>query len=819
MRKILLLSFFWFGIVGVNFCQVKWSQYQGPFSGDVISFTSIGDTLYAGTGIGVCKSENNGFTWSVTSEVIGSCGGLFAVDTVLFAARDASPVVSYNGGRTWRVYPYLSGLILDYKLFNDTVYAVTNNGVYVFQKGLDLWVKRTFGFGTDTDTWSKVPTEMCALGDTLFCGSHKGLYALHKGDTTWFEIPTTISGLDVDYGVQHLISHNGNLFAASFANKQVFQSVDSGSHWVNVGMFFENSVQFNKLVAYNDTVFLATSIGVFKYDLEEKHWLKVCNEVFKSLYVKDTVLFASNDISLYRWNQTLNQFIVSNRGINTAKVYDLALFDKKLFTATYSGTYFTPDDGVNWYCAHNTSGLICQSLEKLDTMLFLGTSKGLFVMYPDSLDFTPIGRDAFSSNVWDVNVRGGLVYAGTDDGLFVSKDSGGVWTRIDAGFGQVLKVASNDSLVLVGTCNGLYKVSEIDNKINLIGFKDVGVSSINIIDGVVFVCDSYNRFNYKSIDTCKTWKQLSLDSYAPIYDMFKRGCNIYASGTMHIYYSSNMGDTWDTWSEQGMPNLYIYRVIEGDSVFYAGTFGRSIWKRTYLAETSLSSNSFIVNESVISKIPSNTTSESLANALDLSYGASGSILSKRSSEEVKTGDVFRVTAENSKNYHDYQLRLLQTNAVLTSNIFEVDQATKVILVPSNTNISYFKDNINLSEGATVGFFKTDGVTIADDLNSGCKAVVVAEDGVTKAVYSINLITSVGDNIESLITVYPVPVNDRLYIKGISVMGSCIVYDLIGQKVNEYTFESNSIDVNDLSAGVYVLGFMSKSHMVYLKFTK
>src|SRR5208337_2265166 len=107
-----------------------------------------------------------------------------------------------------------------------------------------------------------------------------------------------------------------------------------------------------------------------------------------------------------------------------------------------------------------------------------------------------------------------------------------------------------------------------------------------------------------------------------IYDMFKRGGrNIYASGVLYIFYSSDLGLHWDNVSETGMPNQYIYRVIQGDSALYAGTYGNSIWKRDYLKLTNCSSTKYNVSNDNISNIPYNTTIDTLISNLQLAHGA------------------------------------------------------------------------------------------------------------------------------------------------------------------------------------------------------
>ena len=188
---------------------------------------------------------------------------------------------------------------------------------------------------------------------------------------------------------------------------------------------------------------------------------------------------------------------------------------------------------------------------------------------------------------------------------------------------------------------------------------------IKIIDNTVYFGKMLNGL-YKSTDSCKTWTQLTVDYNNPvIYDMFKRGDNnLYASSFLHIYYSSDNGQHWDNWSESGMPNLDIYRVIEGDSSLYAGTYGRTSNsnKRDYLKLTDCESTSYEIVGTSITKVPVNTTSNTLLSNLRLAHGASSEIVQNSSAKStqvyVNSADIVKVIAEDGKTIKDYTVQVI-----------------------------------------------------------------------------------------------------------------------------------------------------------------
>jgi len=86
--------------------------------------------------------------------------------------------------------------------------------------------------------------------------------------------------------------------------------------------------------------------------------------------------------------------------------------------------------------------------------------------------------------------------------------------------------------------------------------------------------------------------------------------------------------------------------------------------------------------------------------------------------------------------------LPNTEALLTSSVYTVDQDDKMILnVPLGALVSTFESNLSLSEGATVTTYQADGVTEATEIEDESVVVVIAEDGVHKTTYTVEYLSS------------------------------------------------------------------------------
>ncbi|MGI6751576.1 MAG: S-layer homology domain-containing protein [Anaerovoracaceae bacterium] len=83
-----------------------------------------------------------------------------------------------------------------------------------------------------------------------------------------------------------------------------------------------------------------------------------------------------------------------------------------------------------------------------------------------------------------------------------------------------------------------------------------------------------------------------------------------------------------------------------------------------------------------------------------------------------------------------------TDATLTSTLGTVDNdAGTIVDIPNGTTLAAFKAAITPAAGASFEVYKADGTTEANDLASGYKVIVTAQDGTTTKTYTITILTS------------------------------------------------------------------------------
>ena len=174
--------------------------------------------------------------------------------------------------------------------------------------------------------------------------------------------------------------------------------------------------------------------------------------------------------------------------------------------------------------------------------------------------------------------------------------------------------------------------------------------------------------------------------------------------------------------------------------------------------------------------------------------------------------MLQVVAENNDkaNYY-FDFELASNQAVLLSNVIEINETTKLLVnLPVNVTVSSLSKMVFTNKGATMkvldkaGFERTLGILNFDDVIE-----VTAPDGIAKVSYKLNesvysSVKQLKDELAIAYNLYPNPVSYVLYISGIEV-STVKVYSLTGVlMIANNKVHDNTIVVRALSNGVYVI---------------
>jgi hypothetical protein len=227
---------------------------NGLTNNSIYSLEANGSYLFAGTGIGVFASNDNGASWSPVQNNLPAqiVYGLQANEGVNYAGTEASGVYrTFNNGASWTAVNtgLTSNNIQAFTAWGYIIYTGTaGGGVFKTIDSGATWTAANLGL-TDNIIFSLA---MSGAGD-IFAGTSGSIFRSSNEGATW----TKVSSVTAHYSA--LIVNGGSVFAGSASNG-VSLSTDNGATWtaVNSGILNTN---ITSLAASGNTIFAASGGG------------------------------------------------------------------------------------------------------------------------------------------------------------------------------------------------------------------------------------------------------------------------------------------------------------------------------------------------------------------------------------------------------------------------------------------------------------------------------------------------------------------------------------------------------------------------------
>lgn len=259
------------------------------------------------------------------------------------------------------------------------------------------------------------------------------------------------------------------------------------------------------------------------------------------------------------------QWTRSNQGIGNGdiNVLDFEMINNKLFIATYiNNTFYSTNNGISWEILIEDAFTDAISFEKINNSFFLITKKQNIFISNDS------------GNTWQKTnyeyLDGGFIYSSCvlDSSLFIveisrgitfSKDYGQTWEKINGELPTTLvyNLESYKGIIYACTQEGLFVSNDRCNSWEKI-YNNL-VNTINFKNDEIYI-GTYSYGILKSEDSGKTWVELnnglsilnitSIDFVKPsfIFDDYivigTKGNYPMGSGASGIYISTDKGNTW-----------------------------------------------------------------------------------------------------------------------------------------------------------------------------------------------------------------------------------------------------------------------------------
>ena len=457
---------------------------------------------------GVLLSRDRGKTWD---RITRGYRSLYNVDSLAFDDRD--PPTLYVGtfhlawktanlGRKW--IPIHKGMADDSDLFAmvvepgkpDTIYAGACSGIYKSDNGGEKWSKLKNGLpkvARRTRALQMDPSDPA----TLFAGTTKGLFVTRDAGSSWKQL---ISGVVVNAVVVH--PNRPSVILVGSDDAGILRSDDGGATF-----------------SPSNRGFAHRQIGALESDPRR-------SDVYYASVVLDRGYggFFTLKGRSWKWssfNDGLDGSADSIRAIRPSRL------SSKVFLGTGTGLFVGVPDETPWQPVEEFSRLPVLDLSfsnREETGLFLATPQGVFHL---DLETGTLEKKEISGDVGGVQTLlydfpTAILFAGTDSGLFRSRDGGEIWLVPPFGLPatRVNIVRRSGPRLYCGTGKGVFVSNENgDEWIRAGGIQPLDISALSA--GVrgsnigVFASDSLLGHLYASPDGGDSWHTFDRGSAGP----------------------------------------------------------------------------------------------------------------------------------------------------------------------------------------------------------------------------------------------------------------------------------------------------------------
>ena len=396
---------------------VNWTQ-SGLLNNDVYSFVAKGDTLYARAADGIFISIDNGGTWKqLIKSTSYNTHPLIVHDSILFFGNGLDISMSHDGGNTWKkteinLHYYSLICFLSHK---GHIIVGTYNGIFASTDNGENWTWRNDGLNAE------YVRSLATSENKIFASGNRGLFASSNNGEDWSLIKDYIS-------VSSILIHDKKTYIG--AGTGVFMSTDEGASWNKRGLNEEsvhclatNGKEIFAGAGYIGVSGASTNAGVYRSTDQDTTWIHLDNNFLPVIPIS------------------------------------LAAHEKTVITGSESNWIIhSIDNGDNWTYTNKYAGALVLLVN--DNTFFAGTWYGVY-RSNDGIVWTQFTNELSKSLVHSLTAHGKTLFAGTDEGVYVSYNNGESWTPLFNGLHgiRILSLVVNDNIVYAGTSGkGIWKL-------------------------------------------------------------------------------------------------------------------------------------------------------------------------------------------------------------------------------------------------------------------------------------------------------------------------------------------------------------------------
>jgi len=519
---------------------IQWEQEEGMWRYDIKCMTYNGSTIFAGTAPnGIIRSTDGGVSWerAINGLAERRVNDIASIGSSIFVATQEGIFRSTDNGGTWLLNAFGERSIQNLSADSTTLFC---GGYLIF---------RTTDQGENWQTVYNINTSSVhTLGKNIFASagsfSNKFIKSSDYG-ITWN--PIEFDGFN---SILVMRQKGSYIFVGNGIG--VFRSQDEGTTWQKTNF---NS-EANKMIIVGDWIFVSGDAGAYKSNDNGETWTKMDITFSSAIHIGETVYFYGSDY----YNNAL--FTTTDYGKSFSKVncYQsiLCFFQQsdRFCIGTDYGYFSIERDGngriVKFHEANPTgsyqfAGKI-QCLEADDTLMFIGTSAGLY-KYNDRGDYRypqeTVGGTSY--NALASNER--YIYVGNNYGAVRMNKSTKLWedmTPIGITNKPIYCIVVNNNSIAMGSDNGVYTSTDGGvswNKKNN-GLTNLKINSLHIENNIIIAGTSTGVFI--SDDGGEYWhSSVTGLTNTNVRCVYKIPNMILAGTDAGVFYSTNKGLSWE----------------------------------------------------------------------------------------------------------------------------------------------------------------------------------------------------------------------------------------------------------------------------------
>jgi len=384
---------------------------------------------------------------------------------------------------------------------------------------------------------------------------------------------------------------DSNIYVGTYGSG-IFMSKDNGINWENISHKMYN-IDIIDLAITDGYIFAATEREFQHTSNNGNTWHKIENKNMSdisSVNSKDNFIYAgdrntgngfwfSSDYGK-NWEQRNNGLVDFSNGIITSheQIENIECYENNIFAGTHNYLFHSSDNGLNWHrIQYDRHYSVVDEIIKTESEVILLTSRNdtmgmkqrLFKANLNDLIFREFGTELFEEYIRSVTYDNGKLFIATDLGIYLSKDSGFTWMKVNAnkkdgdisfGNGTLFNYTWNDELF-----------RSIDNGVNFIedmnGFSGVYVSSLILLNDQLVA--STSRGNFASNNLGENWSPIIIDTANQFFSSILqfKSSSFLSTKNLGIIFSPDNGTTWEKRNE-GLGGLFVSKLIKSkDKLF------------------------------------------------------------------------------------------------------------------------------------------------------------------------------------------------------------------------------------------------------------